>query len=36
MADPHLILDAAQDLEILLRDLPSEHLNVLLDPFVFG
>ena len=35
-AGPHLIFDAAQDLEVLLRDLPSEHLNVLLDPFVFG
>ena len=28
-AGPHLIFDAAQDVEVLLRDLPSEHLNVL-------
>jgi hypothetical protein len=32
----HLIFDAAQRPEVVLRDLPPEHLDVLFDAFVPG
>jgi hypothetical protein len=31
----HLIFDAAQDLEVFFGDLPSKHLDILLDPLIF-
>lgn len=35
IATPHLIFDAAQNLEVLFWYLPSKHLNILLDPLIF-